>query len=168
MLKRNHLGSFRILVANNYILMNTFITKLISTATVQVGYMGDILSRHCKSVCTIYQFCYWFKTEKFRQFIQLQSLKNSLVTIQNFPAKCQWSEQVFIQSLITFFTPISPGFISQWKLWEFWKHSIQILKSNSSLSVLALASDRTNQMSKTYNDLDAILQLLQEVCSKAM
>ena len=27
-----------------------------------------------------------------------------------------WSEQVFIQSLITFFTPISPGFISQWKL----------------------------------------------------
>lgn len=56
MLKRNHLGSFRILVANNYILMNTFITKLISTATVQVGYMGDILSRHCKSVCTIYQF----------------------------------------------------------------------------------------------------------------
>ena len=49
MLKRNHLGSFRILVANNCILMNTFIAKLISTATVQVGYMGDILSRHCKS-----------------------------------------------------------------------------------------------------------------------
>ena len=47
-------------------------------------------------------------------------------------------------------------------------NSIQILKSNASLTVLALASDRTNQMSKTYNDLDAILQLLQEVCSKAM
>ena len=56
MLKRNHLGSFRILVANNCILMNTFITKLISTATVQVGDMGDILCRHCKSVCTIYQW----------------------------------------------------------------------------------------------------------------
>ena len=27
----------------------------------------------------------------------------------------------------------------------------------------ALASDRTNQMTKTHNDLDAILQLLQEV-----
>lgn len=31
------------------------------------------------------------------------------------------------------------------------------------LNFAALASDRTNQMTKTHNDLDAILQLLQEV-----
>lgn len=51
----------------------------------------------------------------------------------------------------------------------YWDRSVSRVMANLNDNIIgififtALASDRTNQMTKTHNDLDAILQLLQEV-----